>query len=65
MKERTRKEYDDLIRMLILAKYEPSLFSPDELAKITAFKENLSDEEKDILIDTFLAKHMNLEDEII
>lgn len=66
MKETTKSqiinEAAEIISCLILHKEKSSLFSEAETEKITHFKNNLSDETKNFLVDSFLSKYLNIED---
>ncbi len=59
-KKKIIKHYDYLYRIFILVKNHPELFKPDELEKWEQKREALTESEKDLISEIFVALHMGV-----
>ena len=59
-KKKIIKRYDNLYRLFLLVKNRPELFKPDELDKLKKKRQELTQEEEDLISEIFVALHIGL-----
>ena len=59
-KKKIIKRYDNLYRLFLLVKNRPELFKPDELDKLKKKRQELTQEEEDLINENFVALHIGL-----